>query len=1834
VNELLTKLTRIQSGQNLSSVVTAERINAIQDAIKAIAQGANINAGAGTRLTKSVGGVTISANDLPDRRDRQTNMFSYYADGTNEVVSSIGQDPSARSISYNKLQAPISGELTYLDGGVHKLRGLSSVGGQAPSLPYPNPNGNPGGRTDKGKFRGKLSALNLTPYLLDYNIQGSHIARLVVLKDDESGAELGLKRDNEWTNSNRTLEAHDPVNEKKIEYLEFLKDGIYQLSFDATAFLALDDCDPRMNYHNRTHAFYATVGGKRDDGDEDTPESIVTPSLFYTTINTSKRVPSDLQANLNFHFTDPWHKDKTYCIDHDVVIRPSTCSTYKQNGKGPSSGGWCDGPVRIPTPCCPVSQPDMQGYVYGTQVDGIPSTCLYPQLSPCEDPKQVPEGYEIEEKEIEVFGECGTKSITAWECDVTTITIPTLRSTKVKIPEFEIKKHKLLEGVEYAKVLTTPVPVEVLTSKYRKLSVWTGSEYVTTLTEPTLVVTPSELESVYVSSDWKAVKIPQEYEPNLIPRSFTKVNVLTDFKVKTVLTKTEQVSIVTKPKRVDHILSGVTKIKVAEKVPCESVEGATKWDNEKHYEDGGIVTHGGQYYKVAADRLLEPGDEPGGEQWTIISRPCIKIRIPTEQEDYQFYYNPETRGVIECPYDNYGEPIKTPVPKWVDTQSIPQKGKDTSIPNFKSNPQTVAKYAGACNGHLVTGLADVFVPDLEYKTIKLAEIDDTKNIDLRCLKITNTLSLTSGRFPQFTASVTNGVFPTCYINGSWPVWSSGSVSPGTAASFSAGSLPSLDITDNFAISNTLEFTISLTEGTWPSGSGTVTLEDGTWPTGSGTVTLSEGEWPTISCTGAYWNAGSPPSFDFDCTISGDITTTGESWSPGSLGVEGIPCVFASGTLPTYIPGELPTLTGGAWPSGGTFPTGSGTVTLSGATATHNLSITGCFPPVVVLPTIDCTPGQAGSSGSDGTGGGGGAAGTNGVAGGDGGDGGDGGSGYVDPCNPPTPCSEPDTEKYPENDGCPPGCVETEGVCWTDDGNYTEVCGANGNAGGDGGDGGSGGAGGGAGTGGAGGAGGTGGAGGAGGDGGYCTVTAGSVTPGSCGEVTGSITISLSAAAATFTLSGGSWPSGGSWRTFDAGEAAIHQPGTYPTCTPGRVTTLGTLPELTFPTWDASGLSFDCTGSFDAGTLPSLTFPTCTIIPGTWPTGSGTFTLDDGTWPTGSGVFTLGGGEWPTGTISSSSGSIGLTGAISTSWHRGSLPVLVPGTATSVVLPTLVGTWPDIKCAGGTWPTVTITEKAGTSALWPTITGTISVDTSHCDEHIIQGVKAREEKIPVLKSPTTHTTRGVTGLSNCTALRDGGSVVVGGVDRLPDILIQTWEDGISFERFEKGHEYILGKECVNAHFFKDYVDVTIPVEIKEVELPYLESTEIYVPEKVLKGGYIGTETKTIHYPTHSVNLGTATKSKNISIIEYQKNVYTVKNLTTIRVPIATQQITVIKKVQTVYAAENYKTLTIPLEQVDLQIPTEKVRISVPSAEATIVMPKKEVEVEIPVIKKHVEINIPEVVKITNVNVLSNPTSGKLEVLTPGEKYTILVQTIKKVEPPTEYVIAEKCEKCSPCCGEPYGQLDGKNCEDDENQPPGAWVDSGSRTFFLEVTKRSALENSNTGKDPYTEEGWDAREDKKGKPKERGSYNSHKLDDKPHHDFVIRFMDIGYIWSKDKYGRDYRAPRNSVHRYSSNQLRVYGHTAHWEIESGEHPADDCRWVDKASQVASMGLNITRLGPIENIDAVNRPAALPSDMSERQKKRKHTDAEQAGEWVYGNVRHKVSHPDDLDGIGNTIG
>ena len=124
IQQHLNKLKPVNAGMLLTDAVTAARINAIQDAIKALARGDNLLEGNGTRIRRGPSGAMISRlDDLHDdeRQRWQHRTFQYIADGVDEAIESIGQDPAEKTVTHGT----VSGSAELLrHGGMHKMDGF------------------------------------------------------------------------------------------------------------------------------------------------------------------------------------------------------------------------------------------------------------------------------------------------------------------------------------------------------------------------------------------------------------------------------------------------------------------------------------------------------------------------------------------------------------------------------------------------------------------------------------------------------------------------------------------------------------------------------------------------------------------------------------------------------------------------------------------------------------------------------------------------------------------------------------------------------------------------------------------------------------------------------------------------------------------------------------------------------------------------------------------------------------------------------------------------------------------------------------------------------------------------------------------------------------------------------------------------------------------------------------------------------------------------------------------------------------------------------------------------------------------------------------------------------------------------------------------------------------------------------------------------------------------------------------------------------------------------------------------------------------------------------
>ena len=427
--------------------------------------------------------------------------------------------------------------------------------------------------------------------------------------------------------------------------------------------------------------------------------------------------------------------------------------------------------------------------------------------------------------------------------------------------------------------------------------------------------------------------------------------------------------------------------------------------------------------------------------------------------------------------------------------------------------------------------------------------------------------------------------------------------------------------------------------------------------------------------------------------------------------------------------------------------------------------------------------------------------------------------------------------------------------------------------------------------------------------------------------------------------------------------------------------------------------------------------------------------------------------------------------------------------------------------------------------------------------------------------------------------------------------------VPFNSYKRGEDYLLAKDCVTITSLTDYDYVDLVTEYKEVEIPTLKTVSVPFPKTVHEKCFVANSWTNINIPSKKEKIAVPTAEVEMPYPSKIRNIPYPSKKVKIPVPSKAEDIPIVTKVTDSITVKDFQEVFVPTENYHAPIPSRLLKdVYVAADSVKIQVPVSKEKVNIPLLKGYEEI----------------------QYLTLGEKTKIELLRVRKKddyygEEPSDCV---ECVDCEPECGE---------------QAPGVWTDSGSKTFILEVTKRSAV-RSPAGKDPYTPNKWDAREagtrTRLHEDKPKGETRASKdLPDRPHHDLVIRFMDIDYVW-KEKDGRDYRMPVNSTSRYHANQLRIFAQTAHIESASIEEQGDDCRWQRKPSRLAALGVAITRLGPIENIDAIDRPAALPSDMSERTKKRRKTDAEQSGEYAYAPERKPVSKPDVWDGDGKRFG
>jgi hypothetical protein len=86
----LQRITEVNPGMKMSDAVTSDRLNSIRDALNALANGENINQGAGTFLKRGGGSVTISADIGGRSTGTPPAPFSLYSAGNGKVGVRFG----------------------------------------------------------------------------------------------------------------------------------------------------------------------------------------------------------------------------------------------------------------------------------------------------------------------------------------------------------------------------------------------------------------------------------------------------------------------------------------------------------------------------------------------------------------------------------------------------------------------------------------------------------------------------------------------------------------------------------------------------------------------------------------------------------------------------------------------------------------------------------------------------------------------------------------------------------------------------------------------------------------------------------------------------------------------------------------------------------------------------------------------------------------------------------------------------------------------------------------------------------------------------------------------------------------------------------------------------------------------------------------------------------------------------------------------------------------------------------------------------------------------------------------------------------------------------------------------------------------------------------------------------------------------------------------------------------------------------------------------------------------------------------------------------------------
>ena len=388
MNNFLSNLTQIIPGTKLTDALTATRLNAIQDAIKALARGENLKAGPNTTIKRNLSGVSIAALLEGDDVENPLRTWAWSAEGVQTAIKGIGQAM----------------------GGLHLTEGID--------IPYPNEEG-VGGPSES---RAPTKPLNITPRLVDIALHGENFV------------------------------------ETRGSYLRFLEPGFYEVEIDTASMLKLEAEEELWNYHNMTILKWAAIGGavRRKKSGEVVPvtdarqighTNPVSASVITETINTSKRSPHDMNANIAFRFYA--HNDIPHCVDTDAVIRPYYCSTHDVNGGAREEFGYHIEPAdpEYPSMECPeyddryleFTVPGFQWAPFEVEVeiDDISIPTFTPGVTVTEEPVlvawQTPPIH-IPNKTLEGTVSCQEIQIDAIELEVT---VECDESVAVQIPPIE-----------------------------------------------------------------------------------------------------------------------------------------------------------------------------------------------------------------------------------------------------------------------------------------------------------------------------------------------------------------------------------------------------------------------------------------------------------------------------------------------------------------------------------------------------------------------------------------------------------------------------------------------------------------------------------------------------------------------------------------------------------------------------------------------------------------------------------------------------------------------------------------------------------------------------------------------------------------------------------------------------------------------------------------------------------------------------------------------------------------------------------------------------------------------------------------------------------------------------------------------------------------------------------------------------------------------------------------------------------------------------------------------------------------------------------------------------